>query len=84
MTMRQNALLAMRSPPPLRRCPFVFADEAGTGKRSGCATQASMEGGPERAIMRQGRWRSTATVRCDIHSAASGRRTRRRGQGLTD
>jgi hypothetical protein len=31
--------------------------------RSGCATQAAVEGAPERAIMRQGRWRSAATVR---------------------
>jgi site-specific recombinase XerD len=36
---------------------------AGHSLRSGCATQAAMEGAPERAIMRQGRWRSTATVR---------------------
>jgi len=41
---------------------------AGHSLRSGCATQAAMEGAPERAIMRQGRWRSTATVRRYIHS----------------
>ena len=31
MTMRQSALLAMRSPPRLRRCRLVLPDEAGTG-----------------------------------------------------
>jgi hypothetical protein len=36
---------------------------AGHSLRAGCATQAAAEGAPERAIMRQGRWRSTATVR---------------------
>ena len=36
---------------------------AGHSLRSGCATQAAVEGAPERAIMRQGRWRSAATVR---------------------
>jgi site-specific recombinase XerD len=36
---------------------------AGHSLRSGCATQAAVEGAPERAIMRQGRWRSSATVR---------------------
>jgi integrase len=36
---------------------------AGHSLRSGCATQAAVEGAPERAIMRQGRWRSSAPVR---------------------
>jgi hypothetical protein len=41
---------------------------AGHSLRSGCATQAALEGAPERAIMRQGRWRSIATVRRYIRS----------------
>ena len=41
---------------------------AGHSLRSGCATQAAVEGAPERAIMRQGRWRSSATVRRYIRS----------------
>ena len=41
---------------------------AGHSLRSGCATQAAMGGAPERAIMRQGRWRSIATVRRYIRS----------------
>ena len=40
MTMRQSALLAMRSPPRLRRCRLVFPDDAGTGD----ATQAGERG----------------------------------------
>ncbi|MGD0448900.1 MAG: site-specific integrase [Candidatus Dormibacteria bacterium] len=41
---------------------------AGHSLRSGCATQAALEGAPERAIMRQGRWRSIVTVRRYIRS----------------
>ena len=36
---------------------------AGHSLRSGCATQAAVEGAQERAIIRQRRWRSAATVR---------------------
>jgi integrase len=61
--------LGVRRRPPLRPDPGAPSSGCSHAVRSGLATAAAAAGAPERAIMRQGGWRSDAMVRRYIRTA---------------